>query len=116
MSAASPPPLNTYITTYLETHDLSLRKFSQLVDISVSTLSRILNGKQEASVIHLQKLSTFFNCSINDLLNNTSALTTTSPTPDTSDWLNNSMDDFLEFVVPDNPTQVKQDMKHDFDK
>lgn len=45
------------IQIYIKENTLSLRDFSTLVDIPISTLSRILNNKQKINLNHLNKLN-----------------------------------------------------------
>ena len=46
------------INTYLEDHELSLRQFAEKINMSCSTLSRIMNGKQKVNISQLRKLNT----------------------------------------------------------
>lgn len=60
--------LSQYINKYLKENSISLRKFSQSIDIDVSTLSRIMNDKQQPTLNHLTKISNKLNLPIDKLI------------------------------------------------
>lgn len=60
--------LSEHINKYLQDNSISLRKFSQSVDIDASTISRIMNNKQQPTLNHLTKISNKLNLPIDKLL------------------------------------------------
>ena len=60
--------LKSEINNYLSQNKLSLRKFSKLVDIPPSTLSRIINSKQKPNITHIKKLSKLIPSILNSYL------------------------------------------------
>lgn len=56
------------IKPILEEKSLSIRKLSKITGIDTSTISRILNGKQQANIKHLEKLSKALEIPLENLL------------------------------------------------
>ncbi|WP_461615524.1 helix-turn-helix domain-containing protein, partial [Clostridium sp. Marseille-QA1073] len=56
------------IKPILKEKSLSIRKLSRITGIDTSTISRILNGKQQANIKHLEKLSRALGIPLENLL------------------------------------------------
>lgn len=60
--------LGLLIKTLLKKHSLSMRKLSRLTGINTATISRIVNGKQQANLNHLQQFANHLNTSLEELI------------------------------------------------
>jgi uncharacterized membrane protein YkvA (DUF1232 family) len=60
--------LGLLIKSLLEKHSLSMRKLSTLTGIDTATISRIVNGKQQAKLNHLKQFACHFNIPIEKLI------------------------------------------------
>lgn len=60
--------LGELLKTLLKNHSLSMRKLSQLTGIDTATISRIVNGKQQAKLHHLQQFAYHLNTSLEKLI------------------------------------------------
>lgn len=60
--------LGLLIKTLLKKHSLSMRKLSGLTGIDTATISRIVNGKQQAKLNHLQQFAYHLNTSLEKLI------------------------------------------------
>lgn len=60
--------LGVLLKEYIESHAISMRQLSKSTGISAATISRIIAGKQIATVHHLQKLSQQLNLPVETFL------------------------------------------------
>lgn len=60
--------LYQFIKNEMDKRSMSLRSFSRLIDIDHATLSKIMNGKRQANLNHLQKLSDNLSVDFDSLL------------------------------------------------
>lgn len=60
--------LGTLLKSLLKQQSLSMRKLSALTGMDTATISRIVNGKQQAKLTHLQKFSDSLNVPMEDLV------------------------------------------------
>lgn len=59
MEGVASNPLGQAITDYLHNHSLSLRQFAVVSGVHVSTLSRLVNGKRQATAAQRRKLAPY---------------------------------------------------------
>lgn len=109
--------LKIEITKYLNENKLSLRKFSKLVDIPTSTLSRIINSKQKPNITHIKKLSKFIplllNSFLNEDLNNKDI---NKNVIDSQALQSNELYNILKFSQFDNTEKLNQEINNQFKK
>ncbi|KXZ18559.1 DUF1232 domain-containing protein [Bacillus nakamurai] len=60
--------LGPLLKSLLEEHSLSMRKLGTLTNIDTATISRIINGKQNANLKHLQEFSKHLHIPLEELL------------------------------------------------
>lgn len=60
--------LHQFMKNEMNQRSMSLRRFSSLVNIDHATLSKIMNGKRQANLNHLQKLSESLSVNLDYLL------------------------------------------------
>ncbi|WP_028403159.1 DUF1232 domain-containing protein [Ectobacillus panaciterrae] len=60
--------LGLLLKSLLKKHSLSMRKLSVLTGIDTATISRIVNGKQQAKLNHLQQFAYHLNISLEKLI------------------------------------------------
>ncbi|MGE7766805.1 DUF1232 domain-containing protein [Peribacillus sp. NPDC096540] len=60
--------LGLLLRSLLKEHSLSMRKLSVLTGIDTATISRIVNGKQQAKLNHLQQFADHLNISLEKLI------------------------------------------------
>lgn len=60
--------LGKLVKSKLKEHSMSMRQFAKLTAIDIATISRIVNGKREANLDHLDKFSNYLEIPLIDLL------------------------------------------------
>ena len=109
--------LKVEINNYLNENNLSLRKFSKIVDIPTSTLSRIINSKQKPSITHIKKLSKFIPLFLNSFLNNDlSSKDINIDITNTQDIQNNELYNILKFSQFADSKKLNQEINSQFNK
>lgn len=109
--------LKIEINKYLNENKLSLRKFSKLVDIPTSTLSRIINSKQKPNITHIKKLSKFIPLLLNSFLNeDLSNKDINKNVIDSQALQSNELYNILKFSQFDNTEKLNQEINNQFKK
>ncbi|MFG6146951.1 helix-turn-helix domain-containing protein [Halobacillus sp. B23F22_1] len=60
--------IGSHLKLLLKKNNLSMRKLSERTSIDTATISRIINGKREANLHHLEKFAHAFDVPLRDLL------------------------------------------------
>lgn len=105
--------LKVEINNYLNENNLSLRKFSKIVDIPTSTLSRIINSKQKPSITHIKKLSKFIPLFLNSFLNDDLS---SKDITNTQAIQNNELYNILKFSQFADSKKLNQEINNQFNK
>lgn len=109
--------LKVEINNYLNENNLSLRKFSKIVDIPTSTLSRIINSKQKPSITHIKKLSKFIPLFLNSFLNDDlSSKDINIDITNTQSIQNNELYNILKFSQFADSKKLNQEINNQFNK
>lgn len=109
--------LKVEINNYLNENNLSLRKFSKIVDIPTSTLSRIINSKQKPSITHIKKLSKFIPLFLNSFLNDDlSSKDINIDITNTQAIQNNELYNILKFSQFADSKKLNQEINNQFNK
>ena len=109
--------LKVEINNYLTENNLSLRKFSKIVDIPTSTLSRIINSKQKPSITHIKKLSKFIPLFLNSFLNDDlSSKDINIDITNTQALQNNELYNILKFSQFADSKKLNQEINNQFNK
>lgn len=109
--------LKVEINNYLNENNLSLRKFSKIVDIPTSTLSRIINSKQKPSITHIKKLSKFIPLFLNSFLNDDlSSKDINIYITNTQAIQNNELYNILKFSQFADSKKLNQEINNQFNK
>lgn len=109
--------LKVEINNYLNENNLSLRKFSKIVDIPTSTLSRIINSKQKPSITHIKKLSKFIPLFLNSFLNDDlSSKDINIDITNTQSIQNNELYNILKFSQFADSKKLNQEINNQFKK
>ena len=109
--------LKVEINNYLTENNLSLRKFSKIVDIPISTLSRIINSKQKPNITHIKKLSKFIPLFLNSFLNDDlSSKDINIDITNTQALQNNELYNILKFSQFADSKKLNQEINNQFNK
>ena len=60
--------LGLLLKSLLKERSLSMRKLSELTEMDIATISRIINGKQQAKLKHLQHFASHLNITLENLI------------------------------------------------